>query len=337
MKIARTRFAAAARATAVAASLAAALLPSTPAHADAASDRWPDKPVRWIVPFPPGGAMDRIARILGEQAGKRLNGRFVIENKPGAGGNIGSDLVAKAPADGYTLLITSIGMVTNQPLYGKLSYDPQKDFAPVSMLAVVPNVLVVNQTLPAVKSVADLVAAARREPGKLNYASAGNGTSIHLAGEMFGSLAKVELTHIPYKGSGPAVGDLLGGQVNLMFDSITSAKPHIESGKLRPLGLTTATRSPALPDVPTLAEAGVPGYDLSPWFTVFVPAGTPPSIIDKIHRVFSETMQRPDVRAQFDAIGAQIIDAGPAETAQRLTREGAMWTRLIQERGIRLQ
>ena len=275
----------------LACALASATLPA--AHAQAPAASWPSKPIRWVVPFPPGGAMDAIARTLGEKAGKTLGQPFVIENKPGAGGNIGADFVAKQPGDGYTLMITSIGMATNKPLYGKLSYDPIKDFAPVSLLAVVPNVLVTNATQPDVKTAKDVIAAARKAPGKLTYASAGNGTSIHLAGEVFTSLAQVDMLHVPYKGSGPAVSDLLGGQVNYMFDSITSARPHIESGKLRALGLTTAKRSKSLPNVPTLAEAGLPGYEVSPWFAVFMPAATPKDIVAKVNAALLEAMKDP--------------------------------------------
>jgi tripartite-type tricarboxylate transporter receptor subunit TctC len=306
------------------------------AHAQAAGGDWPAKPIRWVVPFPPGGAMDAIARTLGEKAGKALGQPFVIENKPGAGGNIGADFVAKAPADGYPLLITSIGMATNKPLYGKLNYDPVKDFAPVSLLAVVPNVLVTNSTQPNVKTVADVIAAAKKEPGTLTYASAGNGTSIHLAGEVFTSLAKVDMLHVPYKGSGPAVADLLGGQVNYMFDSITSARPHIQSGKLRALGVTTAKRSSALPNVPTLAEAGLPGYEVSPWFAVFMPAGTPKPVIAKLNAALLEAMKQPDVRARFETIGAEPVGSTPDELAAHLARESARWSKLIAERGIKL-
>ena len=306
------------------------------AHAQQTESNWPSKPLRWIVPFPPGGAMDAIARTLGDKASRTLGQAVVIENKPGAGGNIGADFVAKQPADGYTLMITSIGMATNKPLYGKLSYDPAKDFAPVSLLAVVPNVLVTNSTLPNVRTVADLIAAAKKEPGKLTYASAGNGTSIHLAGETFNSLAKVDVLHVPYKGSGPAVSDLLGGQVNLMFDSITSAKPHIASGKLRALGVTTAKRSAALPDVPTIAEAGLPGYEVAPWFGVFMPAGTPKPIIDKMNAALIEAMKQPDVRARFQTIGAEPIGSTPEELGAHLARESARWSKLISERGIKL-
>ena len=318
----------------LACALASATLPAANAQAPAAS--WPSKPIRWVVPFPPGGAMDAIARTLGEKAGKTLGQPFVIENKPGAGGNIGADFVAKQPGDGYTLMITSIGMATNKPLYGKLSYDPIKDFAPVSLLAVVPNVLVTNATQPDVKTAKDVIAAARKAPGKLTYASAGNGTSIHLAGEVFTSLAQVDMLHVPYKGSGPAVSDLLGGQVNYMFDSITSARPHIESGKLRALGLTTAKRSKTLPNVPTLAEAGLPGYEVSPWFAVFMPAATPKDIVAKVNAALLEAMKDPDVVKRFETIGAEPVGSTPEEMAQHLARESERWTKLIQERGIKL-
>lgn len=316
--------------------LAAALLGLAAVPAAQADAAWPNKPIRWVVPFPPGGAMDAIARTLGEKAAKSLGQPFVIENRAGAGGNIGADSVAKSPADGYTIMITSIGMATNKPLYGKLSYDPVKDFAPISLLAVVPNVLVTNATQPEVKSVADLIAAARKAPGHLSYASAGNGTSIHLAGEVFTALAKVDMLHVPYKGSGPAVSDLLGGQVNYMFDSITSARPHIQSGKLRALGVTTAKRSASLPNVPTLAEAGVAGYEVSPWFAVFAPAGTPKPVIAKLNATLLEAMKQPDVRARFEAIGAEAIGSTPEELAAHLARESARWTQLIVARGIKL-
>lgn len=306
------------------------------AHAQPAAAEWPNKPIRWVVPFPPGGAMDAIARTLGEKAAKSLGQPFVIENKPGAGGNIGADFVAKQPGDGYTMMITSIGMATNKPLYGKLSYDPVKDFAPVSLLAVVPNVLVTNATQPDVKNVKDVIAAARSAPGKLTYASAGNGTSIHLAGEVFTSLANVDMLHIPYKGSGPAVADLLGGQINYMFDSITSARPHIQSGKLRALGVTTAKRSSTLPEVPTLAEAGVPGYEVSPWFAVFMPASTPKAIVGKLNKALLAAMKDPDVVKRFETIGAEPVGSTPDELAKHLARESERWTKLITERGIKL-
>ena len=306
------------------------------AHAQTPEANWPSKPIRWIVPFPPGGAMDAIARTLGEKVARTLGQPFVIENRPGAGGNIGADFLAKSPADGYTLMITSIGMATNKPLYRKLSYDPIKDFAPVGVLAVVPNILVTNATQPQIKSVADVVAAAKAAPGKLTYASAGNGTSIHLAGEVFTSLAGVDMLHIPYKGSGPAVSDLLGGQVNYMFDSITSARPHIQSGKLRALAVTTARRSTSMPDVPTMEEAGIKGYEVSPWFAAFVPAGTPPAIVKKLNQTFVAAMKQPDVIERFQAIGAEVVGSTPEEAARHLQTESQRWTRLINERGIHM-
>ncbi len=295
---------------------------------------WPSRPIKWVVPFPPGGAMDAIARTLGDKAARELGQPFVIENRPGAGGNIGADYVAKQPADGYTIMITSIGMATNKALYARLGYDPVKDFAPVSLLAVVPNVLVVNAARNGDRSVKDVLAHARRDPGKLTYASAGNGTSIHLAGEMFASLAGLNLLHIPYKGSGPALTDMLGGQVDLMFDSITSARPHIQSGKLRALGVTTAKRSSALPDVPTIAEAGLPGYEVSPWFAVFAPAGTPAEVLARLNKVLNESMKQPDTLKKLESVGAEPIGSTPQELAAHLRREIDRWDKLIKERKI---
>ena len=313
---------------------AAGLLPAAAmAQPDA---NWPAKPIKWIVPFPPGGAMDVIARTLGGKAGRTLGQPFVIENRPGAGGNIGADAVAKSPADGYTIMITSIGMATNKALYPRLSYDPVKDFAPISLLAIVPNVLVVNTAKTTDKSVADVIAHAKRDPGKLTYASAGNGTSIHLAGEVFASMAGLNLLHVPYKGSGPAVTDMLGGQVDLMFDSITSARPHILSGKLRALGVTSAKRSATLPGVPTIAEAGVPGYEVSPWFAVFAPAGTPAAIVNKINAALIDAMKQPDTVAKFETIGAEPIGTTPQQLATHLDKELARWGALIKERNIRM-
>nr|WP_060984876.1 tripartite tricarboxylate transporter substrate binding protein [uncultured Acidovorax sp.] len=322
------------RALAVAVAAAFTLILSEPALAqtDAA---WPAKPIKWVVPFPPGGAMDVIARTLGEKAARELGQAVVVENRPGAGGNIGADYVAKQPADGYTIMITSIGMATNRALYSKLNYDPVKDFAPISLLAVVPNVLVVNAAHTSYRSVKDLIARASKDPGKLTYASAGNGTSIHLAGEVFASMTGVQMTHIPYKGSGPAVTDMLGGQVDLMFDSITSARPHIQSGKLRALAVTTARRSPALPDVPTVAEAGVPGYEVSPWFAVFARAGTPPEVIARLNKVLNDAMRQPDTLRKLEGVGAEPIGSTPLELATHLNRELDRWGKLIQQRNIR--
>ena len=293
------------------------------------AQEWPNKPIRWIVPFPPGGAMDVMARALADKSSKALGQAIVIENKAGAGGNIGAELVARSDPDGYTMMITSIGMATNKFLYPKLPYDPVKDFAPVSLIAVVPNVLVTNATQPNVKTVADVIANAKAQPGKLTYASAGNGSSIHLAGEVFTSMAKVDMQHIPYKGSNPAVTDLLGGQVNYMFDSITSAKPHIDSGKLRAIGLTTTKRSKALPNVPTISESGLPGYEVTPWFAVFLPAGTPKPIISKLNTALVDALKSPEIRTKFDGIGAEPLGSTPDELASYLNKEIERWGKVI--------
>ncbi|MBD7959262.1 MULTISPECIES: tripartite tricarboxylate transporter substrate binding protein [Comamonas] len=306
----------------------------SPAWAQDDASNWPSKPVKWVVPFPPGGAMDAIARTLGEVASRKLGQPFIVENKAGAGGNIGADYVAKQPADGYTLMITSIGMATNGALYNKLSYNPIKDFAPVSLLAVVPNVLVVSPHQKDIKSARDLVAKAQQNPDKLTYASAGNGTSIHLAGANFTALTGVKMLHIPYRGSGPAITDLLGGQVDVMFDSITSARPHIQAGKLKALGVTTKTRSTSLPDVPTLAEAGITGYEVSPWFAAFMPAGTPPAIVEKLGKTLNEAMTDPEVKKRLDFIGAEPIGSTPQALGQHLKTETDRWTALIKSAGI---
>lgn len=302
--------------------------------ASAAQAAYPDHPIRWIVPFPTGGAMDSIARTLGEDMSRTLGQSIVVENRPGAGGNIGAELVARAPADGYTLIIVANGMAVNPALYGKLSYDPIKDFAPVSLLAVVPNVLVANKSRRQETTVNDVIAHARAAPGKYTYASAGNGTSIHLAGELFASMAGVNMLHVPYKGSGPAMTDLLGGQVDYMFDSITSARPHIEAGKLTPIAVTTAKRSTALPNVPTVAEAGLPGYELSPWFAAFVPAKTPQPVIDTLNRAMLEALRKPAVQKRLAMIGAEPIGSTPAALRDHLAKETEKWGALIRQRGI---
>jgi tripartite-type tricarboxylate transporter receptor subunit TctC len=317
------------------ASAVAALCTVSASAAIAQADAYPAKSIKWVVPFPPAGAMDTIARTLGEHMGRKLGQTFVIENRPGAGGNIGADAVARAAPDGYTMMIVANGMAVNKFLYGKLSYDPVKNFTPVSLLAVVPNVLVTNAAQSKAGTVADVVAQAKAQPGKVTFASAGNGTSIHLAGELFASMAQVDMLHVPYKGSGPAVTDLLGGQVDYMFDSVTSAAPHIRSGKLRAIGVTTLKRSSALANVPTIAEAGLPGYELSPWFAVYMPAGTPQPIVDRMNAALLEAMKVPEVQARFAAIGAEPIGSTPQQLATHLADEMAKWGKIIQERGIR--
>lgn len=300
----------------------------------AAAQAYPSKPIRWIIPFPPGGAMDVMARALAPKMSESMRQPVVTENRPGAGGNIGSEVVAKSAPDGHTMLIVSVGQAVNPSIYPKMTFDPVKDFEPVTLVAVVPNVLVVHPSVKA-NTIAELVALAKAQPGKLNYASAGNGTSIHLAAEVFGSMAGVNMMHVPYKGSGPAVTDLLGGQVNLMFDSITSAKPHIQAGKLRALGVTSARRSTALPNVPTIAEAGIKGYEVNPWFAVFVPAKTPKPVVDRLHDEITKALKAPDTLERFAAIGAEPIGSTPEQLAAHLKRETERWSAIIRERNLK--
>ncbi len=296
---------------------------------------WPEKPIKWIVPFPPGGAMDSIARALGEQASRKLGQPIVIENRPGAGGNIGVDAAAKSPADGHTWVITSVGMVTNKYLYPKLNYDPQKDFIPVTMLATVPNVLVINPQKIKAQNVKELIAEASKQPGKFTYASAGNGTSIHLAGELFSALTNTQMVHVPYRGSGPAVTDLIGGQVDMMFDSISSARPHIQTGKLKALGVTTRKRSSSLPDIPTLEQAGVVKYELLPWFGVFVPAGTPNEVVKKIQTTLDEGMRSTEMKARMFVLGAEPAGLTGDAFSSYLAAESQRWAKIIRERNIK--
>ena len=299
----------------------------------AASD-YPSRPITWVVPFPPAGAMDIIARTLGEEMSKSLGQSIVIENRPGAGGNIGVQRVAREKPDGYTLMIVANGMAVNPALYKQLNYDPIKDFEPVSLLAYVPNVLVTQSSRNDVNSVKDVLALTKANPDHYTYASAGVGTSIHLAGELFKNLGQVKMLHVPYKGSGPAVADLLGGQVDFMFDSITSAKPHIDSGALKALAVTTPKRSATLPDVPTVAESGLEGYDLTPWFATFVPAGTPPDVIAKLNSSMLEAMKSPKVQATFKTIGAETIGSTPEELKVYLANETEKWSKIIKDAGI---
>ena len=300
----------------------------------AAAADYPSKTIKWVVPFPPGGAMDVMARTLGDKLSKSMQTPVVIENRAGAGGIIGSTIVAKSEPDGHTMMIVSIGHAVNPSLYSKLSYDPIKDFEPVSLVGIVPNILVVNPSVKAT-SVKDLIALAKAEPGKLSYASAGTGTTIHLAAELFSSMADVDIMHVPYKGSSPAVTDLIGGQVNMMFDSLSSAKPYIDSGKVKALAVTTSKRSSLFPNVPTMAEAGIKGYELSGWYAVFVPAKTPKPIVDRLNSELRKALQQPDVRQRFAGIGAEVVGSSPAELGQYLKSETARWSKVVQDRNIK--
>jgi tripartite-type tricarboxylate transporter receptor subunit TctC len=299
-----------------------------------AADTYPSQPIKWVVPFPPGGAMDTMARTLGESLSVSMKQPVVIENRPGAGGAIGSGLVAKAAPDGHTMMIVSIGHAVNPSIYPKLQYDATRDFEPVSLVGIVPNLLVAR---PAVKAnnVKELIALAKAQPGKLTYASAGNGTTVHLAAELFNSMAGVDIMHVPYKGSAPAVTDLMGGQVDIMFDSLSSAKPYVESGRLKALAVTTSKRSSVFPNVPTIAESGIPGYELSGWYAVFVSARTPKPIVDRLNAELVKALKQPNVRARFAQIGAEPIGSSPQELANTLKTEKARWAQIVRERNIK--
>lgn len=299
-----------------------------------AADPYPNKPIKWIVPFPPGGAMDSMARTLGEKLSTSMKQPVIVENRPGAGGTIGSNLVAKAAPDGQTIMIVSIGQAVNPSIYPKLPYDSVKDFEPVSLVGIVPNILVAHPSVKA-NNVKELIALAKAQPGKITYASAGNGTTVHLAAELFNSMAGVDLMHVPYKGSAPAVTDLMGGQVDIMFDSLSSAKPYVEAGKLKALAVTTAKRAKAFPNVPTVAESGLPGYELSGWYAVFVPAKTPKPVVDRLHAELVKALKQDDVRARFALIGADPVGSSPQELAATLKTETARWEKIVRERNIK--
>lgn len=319
-----------------AAGLALALT-STPGVAQDSAENYPERTISWIVPFPPGGAMDAIARVLSENMSKELGQSIVVENKSGAGGNIGANHVVKAKPDGYTIMIAANGMAVNPFLYSHLTYDPIKDFEPISLLAAVPNILVTQADRTDVNSLEDVIRQAKEKPGYYTYASAGVGTSIHLAGALFTYTGGLDMLHVPYKGSGPAVADLMGGQVDYMFDSITSAKPHIESGKLKALAVTTKARSSTLPDLPTVAESGMEGYELTPWFATFAPAGTPPQIIAKLNSAMIKAMDTDRVKEIFATIGAEYIGSSPEELATYLAAETEKWDKIIEATGISVE
>ena len=295
--------------------------------------QYPNKPVRMVVTFPTGGAPDILARIMSEKW--QLGQAVVVDNKPGAGGNIGADIVAKAPADGYTVLMGTVGTNSiNGALYSKMPYDMVKDFAPVGLLASTPNLLVVNPTLP-VKNVQELIAYAKANPNKLSFGSPGIGTSIHVSGELMKSMAGIEMTHVPYKGRQFAIPDLLGGQIQLMFDNMPSALPLAKEGKLRALGQTGAKRSPSAPDVPTVAEQGMPGFEATSWFALFTPAGTPRDIVARLNGEMVRIFRLPDVVEKMKTLGLDAILSTPEELAKYQQAEITKWAKVVKDSGAR--
>jgi len=309
--------------------LAFAALLASVSHAQS----WPSKPIRWVVPFAPGGTTDILARTIAEKLTIALGKPVIVENNPGAGGGVGATQTAKAAPDGYTIMGGTISThAINASLYKTLPYDPVKDFVPITMIARVPNLLVVNPDVPA-KSVKDLIALLKANPGKYTFASSGNGTSQHLSGELFKSMAGVDMQHIPYKGSPPALQDVVGGQVTMTFDNITTAWPLAKAGKLRALAVTTAKRSPVAPDVPTLAESGLAGYEVGSWQGVFAPAGTPPDVVKRLNAEIVKIINMPDVRAKLEALGAEPVGNSSDEFATIVKSEVAKWAKVVKQSG----
>ena len=327
----------------VAALTALTLAPLAALPLTAAAQAWPSKPVRIVVPFPPAGTTDILARALAPELQRAFGQPFVVENKPGAGGNIGAAEVAKAAPDGHTLLMGTVGThAINPALYTKMPYDHVKDFVPVTLVAGVPNVLVLNPGVAqrqGIASVADLARVARANPGKFTFASSGNGTSIHLAGELFKALTGTQMVHSPYKGSGPALLDLMGGNVDLMFDNLPSAMPHIRSGKLLALAVTSSTRSAAVPDLPTVAEAGGPtlaSFEASSWFGLLAPAGTPMDIVNRIQQETAKALATPAMRERLQSQGAIPSGNTPAEFARLIEAETRKWAPVVKASGAKV-
>jgi tripartite-type tricarboxylate transporter receptor subunit TctC len=305
------------------------------AAAIAFAQAYPAKPIKLIVPFPPAGSTDLSARAVAGQLGERLGQPVVIENKPGAGGNIGGDLAAKAAPDGYTLFVGTVGTnAINAGLYSKMPFDHLKDFAPVILLSKTSNVLVVNPSLP-VNSVQDLVRLAKSKPNEVTFASSGVGTSIHMSGELFKSMAGVQMTHVPYKGSGPMLIDIMSGQVNLAFDNVSAALPHIKSGRLKPIATTGTVRPPSLPDLPTMQEAGLAGYDSTSWNAIFVPAGTPKPIIDRLNKELDAILNSAETKKFFLDQGAEAGGGTPEQLDAFVRAETAKWAKVVKESGAK--
>ena len=298
---------------------------------------YPAKPIRIVIPYPPGGASDVTARLLGQKMAEAWNQQVIADNRPGANGITALDHVAKSAPDGYTLLMANLGPnAINPAVYAKLPYDPVKDFATVTFTTLVPQVLVASPSLPA-KSIQELVALARAQPGKINYGTGGNGSANHLAVELMASIAGVKLTAVPYKGDAPAMTDAISGQVAMTLPTVLAALPNIKAGKLRPLAVTTKQRVASLPDVPTMEEAGIPGYESVSWGGIMAPAGTPPAVVNKLHAEFARILRLPDVQERLGALGATVVASGPAEFAAFLQAEIRKWDGVAKKAGIRLE
>ena len=300
----------------------------------AEAQSYPSRPIRMIIPFPPGGSLDLTMRVLGPKMTEVIGQNVIIDSRPGADGNIGTELVARAPADGYTVLIHAVPLVVNPSLRRKLPFDVRKDFVPVSLLTASPLVLVVNPSVPA-KSIKELVAIAKRSPGKLTYASAGNGSNLHMAAELFNIVAGTKMLHVIYKGGGPALVAVLSGETDLSYLNIAAIMAYAKSGRLRAIGITSAKRSPLMPDVPTIAESGAPGYEFTAWAAALVPAGTPRNVVDKLYEGFSKALDTPDARKRFAEQGAEIVASSPDAFGKFFRAELDKWARVVRETGIK--
>jgi tripartite-type tricarboxylate transporter receptor subunit TctC len=298
--------------------------------------QYPNHALKLIVPFPPAGATDIVGRIVAQKLGERLGQPVVVENRPGAGGSLGSDLAAKSAPDGYTILIATSSTHSIGPVLQKLPYDPIRDFAPITHVANVPNVLVVSPKLP-VRNLKELIALAKAQPGKLNYASSGIGTIVHLNGELFRMLAQVDMVHVPYKGTQLSIPDLASGNIAMLVDSLASAVPNIKNGNARPLALNAARRSALLPEVPTFAEAGMPEFDLYTWFGMFAPAGTPREIVARLQRDVVAALKAPDLLERFDAVGAEPVGSTPEQFVERIRSDAARWGEVIKAANVKAQ
>ncbi|MFO6421718.1 Bug family tripartite tricarboxylate transporter substrate binding protein [Hylemonella sp. W303a] len=302
----------------------------------ALAQAWPASPIKLVVTFPPGGSSDAAARIVAPKLAERLGQPVVVDNKPGAGGGLGLGQVAKAAPDGYTLVLASAGGLTANPsLYKNLAYDPQRDFAPITGFGTSPFVLAASATLP-VKTVKDVIDLAKKDPGKLTYASGGNGTAMHLSGELLNAMASVSITHVPYKGSGPAVVAIMGGETSLAIADITTIKPQMQSGRLKVLGVLGKTRSSLAPELPTLAESGLPGYESNGWFAILAPAGTPPAIVKRLNAEFGAVLRSADVRERFSAAGLEPMPSTPEELAALMKSETVKWAKVIKDSGAKI-
>ena len=301
-----------------------------------AQDSYPSKPIKIVVPFPPGGAADNFARLIGQKLGEAWGQAVIIDNKPGAGGQIATQAVATAPADGHTLLVVTVGHAVNPSLVAKLPYDTEKDLLPVAKLATVPSVLVVNTAVPA-QNLKELVALAKAQPDKLAYASSGNATTSHVSAALLASMAGLQMLHVPYKGSAPALTDLISGQVQLMIDPLVSSAQHVKAGKLRALAISSATRSSLAPDLPTMAEAGVPGYAFAAWFLLLAPAGTPAPVVAKLNEQVARSLTAADLQARYTTMGAEAGQGTPAELQAFLAAEIRRYARLVKDTGMKAE